>query len=449
VDLPLSWAWVLPLVVVQLVRWVAALAVRVSALAYRPAPIGAGRARDVTVVVVAGDGTATLRRALESWLAAGVRQVIVLVGAQDVAAQRIVERYPVHVLRRRASGRACLAAGWQAATGELVALVRADAVWNPDAARQAAAAFADSGVGGVSMRENTVGTGVLARLVDAEMDLRGLDGAPAASRRGAVTRPGAAAVFRRSVLREVEADYLAAAGEAGWQADVDALAARVLRAGHGLVHQRPARTWRPAPGPAAWVQARLATDRAGWRTRGRALVRDGWAWRRPATALGMLAWMLAAPAALVGPAYLVAALVTGRPDLAVLVAGAGGLGRLVLLLPHLRRRPSSLPVTVLAGPLELAAALIRLAALLPYRARRPAPDVAEAGPVVIDPALRLRPVQPVQPVQPVRPRVAPEVVTLPDQLPVQPGPTTVRVPEPGAGDGSRPAGAPQPTGRPT
>jgi hyaluronan synthase len=163
------------------------------------------------------------------------------------------------------------------------------------------------------------------------------------------------------------------------------LTSLTARLGYGTVLQRSARVWSTFPGtPGTFVRQRVRWARNTWRSDLRALLVDRWVWRHPFLAFCMLDKAVGTVTLLAAPAYLVAGL--ARRDLAfVLVLLAWWwVSRAVRILPHLRRRPSSVflvPVFVLV---TFVMAVLKLWALATVRRQRwLTRDVAVVGGQVV------------------------------------------------------------------
>src|SRR3712207_2372102 len=129
---PTDWLYYLPLGLLGLVRWVTWLVRRIPAALYRPVS-NAFRLPLSIVVPVYQEDPEILARAIESWLANDVEEVILVIDASDDVCQEVAARYGVTVLITDVPGkRDALKRGWEAASTPLVALVDSDTIWAYD-----------------------------------------------------------------------------------------------------------------------------------------------------------------------------------------------------------------------------------------------------------------------------------------------------------------------------
>jgi hyaluronan synthase len=385
------WYYVLgtPLGILGLIRWSLWLIRRIPAVLYTPI-VGNHRLPMSIVVPVYQEDPEIFATAIESWLANGVSEVILVIDSTDKACREIASRYPVTVLITDVPGkRDALRRGWNAASTELVALVDSDTIWAPDVAAEVCKPFADPRIGGVGTRQNVYRPkGFLARITDMFLDHRYYDENACQSVVGQAVSclSGRTAIYRRALLMEIEQDFM---HETFWgvqclSGDDKRLTTLILERGHLTYMQRSALVW--STFPVTWKQfrsQRLRWARNTWRSDLRALSRR-WAWRHPFLAYTMLDKAVSCFTLLVGPSYLIYSLVTQRWLFVGVLAIWWQISRSAKLLPHLRRQPSSfllIPGYVLVSWVM---ALIKIRALLTIRQQRwLTRDVAvEAGEVV-------------------------------------------------------------------
>ncbi|MEJ3654113.1 glycosyltransferase [Actinomycetes bacterium KLBMP 9759] len=375
-NLPLYYYVVgTPLGVLGLVRWGCWLVRRIPAVLYRPVE-GEFRLPVTLVVPVYQEDPDVFAAAIESWLLNDVDEIIVVVDAADAVCRDIAERYPVRVLVTDVPGkRDALRRGWRAARTELVALVDSDTLWAPDVAVEVCKPFADPAVGGVGTRQSVYGsTGFLARITDMFLDQRYFDENASQSLLGGAVSclSGRTAVYRRSLLLEVEADFMDETfmGVQCLSGDDKRLTTLILERGHRTFMQRSAEVWSTFPDRwRVFVRQRLRWARNTWRSDLRALSRR-WVWRYPFLAYTMLDKAVSSFTLLLGPAFMIYSLVVQNWVFAVVLALWWQVSRSAKLLSHIRRRPLSFFFVPGYVVMSWVMALIKIYALLTVRKQR-------------------------------------------------------------------------------
>ena len=374
----------LPLGLLGAARWTTWLLKRVPAALYRP--FEADVDLPITVVVpVYQEDPAVLAGALRTWRQEGVAEVVLVVDVTDraclaVARRAVAVRDGAPGVRIVVTGvpgkRHALHLGWEAARTPLVALVDSDTFWAPDTARRLRMPFADAGIGGVAARQNVHRPrGLLQRVTDIYLDYRYFDelSGQTVAGRSVSCLSGRTAVYRREILQRVADDFLAETflGVPCMSGDDKRLTSLTAQLGYATVLQRSARVWSTFPGtPRSFVRQRVRWARNTWRSDLRALLLDRWVWRHPFLAFCMLDKAVGAVTLLAGPVYLVAAAARGDVRFVLALVAWWWVSRAVRILPHLRRRPSSVlfvPVFVLV---TFVMAVLKLWALATVRRQR-------------------------------------------------------------------------------
>jgi hyaluronan synthase len=365
-----------PLGVLGLIRWGCWLVRRLPAVLYKPI-VNNFRLPVSVVVPVYQEDPVVFAAAIESWLAnRGVVEVILVIDSTDDVCQKIAAKYPVTVVITDVPGkRDALRKGWRAARTPLVALVDSDTIWAPNVAEEVCKPFADPKIGGVGTRQSVYGTkGVLARLTDMFLDHRYFDENASQSYLGRAVSclSGRTAVYRRQLLCEIEADFM---HETFWgvpclSGDDKRLTTLVLERGYLTYCQRTAIVWSTFPaGLKIFFKQRLRWARNTWRSDLRALSRP-WVWKHPFLAYTMIDKALAGFTVLLGPVFLVHAIVLQNWLFVGVLVLWWQISRSAKMLPHIRRRPSSfffVPAYVL---LSWFMAIIKLQALLTIRQQK-------------------------------------------------------------------------------
>jgi cellulose synthase/poly-beta-1,6-N-acetylglucosamine synthase-like glycosyltransferase len=364
-----------PLGVLGLVRWSFWLVRRIPAVLYKPMSNGSRLPISVVVPVYQEDPT-VFATAIESWLDNHTTEVIVVIDVSDTVCREVAGRYPVTVIITDVPGkRDALRQGWSRASTDLVALVDSDTIWASNVAAEVCKPFADPRIGGVGTRQNVYGsTGFLARITDMFLDHRYFDENASQSYLGRAVSclSGRTAVYRRALLCEIEWDFM---HETFWgvqclSGDDKRLTTLLLERGYLTYMQRSAQVWSTFPATwKAFVRQRLRWARNTWRSDLRALSHR-WVYRHPFLAFTMMDKLISSFTLLVGPLFMVHALVTQNWVFAGVLALWWQISRSAKLLPHLRRRPSSfffIPGYVVVSWIM---ALIKLQALFTIRRQR-------------------------------------------------------------------------------
>jgi glycosyltransferase involved in cell wall biosynthesis len=364
-----------PLGVLGLFRWSCWLVRRIPAVLYKPV-VNNFRTTMSIVVPTYQEDPVIFETAIRSWLANGVEEVILVIDASDKVCQGIAARYPVTVLITDVPGkRDALRKGWNAASTELVALVDSDTIWAPDVAAEVCKPFADPRMGGVGTRQSVYGSkGLLARLTDMFLDHRYFDENASQSLLGKAVSclSGRTAVYRRSVLMDIEQDFM---HETFWgvpclSGDDKRLTTLTLEQGHLTYMQRTAQVWSTFPdSPRVFQKQRLRWARNTWRSDLRALSRR-WVWSHPFLAYTMIDKAVSGFTVLLGPIFMVWAIVLQNWIFVGVLALWWQISRSAKLLPHIYRRPSSfffIPAYLL---FSWVMAIIKIHALLTIRKQR-------------------------------------------------------------------------------
>jgi hyaluronan synthase len=314
--------------------------------------------------------------AIQSWLANNVQEVILVIDQSDKVCQEIASRYPVTVVITDVPGkRDALVKGWNAASTEIVALVDSDTIWAPDVAAEVCKPFADPRIGGVGTRQSVYGsTGLLARLTDMFLDHRYFDENASQSLLGKAVSclSGRTAVYRRSVLMAIQQEFM---NETFWgvpclSGDDKRLTTLTLEHGYLTYMQRTAQVWSTFPdSPRVFRKQRLRWARNTWRSDLRALSRR-WVWGHPFLAYTMVDKALSGFTVLLGPIFMVWALVAQNWIFCAVLALWWQISRSAKLLPHLYRRPSSFFFIPAYVVFSWVMAIIKLHALITIRKQR-------------------------------------------------------------------------------
>jgi hypothetical protein len=205
-----------------------------------------------------------LERAVRSWLANGVSEVLLVLPDDEPAnVERAREAFAddpqVRILTTDdPAKRNSLTIGIEAATQPIVVLSDSDTLWEPDLLRNLLMPFADLQVGGVGSRQRVVdpGSSVWRRAADWMLDAKYLTYIPAMSRAGGVScLSGRTVAYRREPLLRVLPDLK---GETFWgrqcvSGDDGRLTWLILNLGLKTVYQQNAVAWTMMPDTARGV----------------------------------------------------------------------------------------------------------------------------------------------------------------------------------------------------
>ena len=281
-----------PLGVLGLFRWSCWLVRRIPAVMYKPI-VNNYRTTMSIVVPTYQEDPVIFETAIRSWLANQVEEIILVIDESDRVCQEIAARYPVTVLITDVPGkRDALRKGWNAASTDLVALVDSDTIWAPDVAAEVQTVRRPA-YRGVGTRQSVYGSkGLLARLTDMFLDHRYFDENASQSLLGKAVSclSGRTAIYRRSVLMDIEQDFM---HETFWgvpclSGDDKRLTTLTLERGHLTYMQRTAQVWSTFPdSPRVFRKQRLRWARNTWRSDLRALS-NRWVWSHPFLAYTMI-----------------------------------------------------------------------------------------------------------------------------------------------------------------
>ena len=359
---------VLPIGVVGIISWSVWLTRFSLSRLYRPTPDGFTTTTSAVIPAFREDPD-ILDRCLDSWLAEGPTEIIVV---PDVGDHEVIRR-----LQRRAQSepslvvlpivhtgkRSALGAGIRQARGEILVLADSDTSWEPGLLRAVQAPFADRKVGGVGTRQNAylANTSVWRRVADWMIDVRYLDYVRAQSRAGAVAcLSGRTVAYRRSVvmpvLEHLEDEFFL--GRRCISGDDGRLTWLVLASGYKTVYQSNARAMSMFPDAGrAFLKQRLRWSRNSYRCYLTAMWK-GWFWHQPFICqLSVLQVMLTPLTMGLAMIYLAGWLLHPGPVVPIIAIGWLLLGRCVRGISHLRQKPGDIWVLPLVAVMTIVVAL--------------------------------------------------------------------------------------------
>jgi cellulose synthase/poly-beta-1,6-N-acetylglucosamine synthase-like glycosyltransferase len=365
----------LPLGILGLVRWTCWLIRRAPAALYQSVKEDYVLPLSIVVPVYQEDPE-IFARAVESWLANGVDEVVLVIDVTDHACRQVAARYPVTVVITDVPGkRDALRRGWEACSTDLVALVDSDTIWADDVATEVCKPFADPSVGGVGTRQNVYNPkGFLQRVNDMFLDYRYFDenAAQTVMGRAVSCLSGRTAVYRRALLLEIANDFMDETfmGVPCMSGDDKRLTTLILERGHLTYMQRSARVWSTFPGTLRiFLKQRLRWARNTWRSDLRALSRR-WVWRRPFLAYTMIDKGVSSFTLLFSPIFMTLAILRQDWFFVACLAGWWWVSRSMKILPHLVRKPSSVLLIPGFVAISFLMAVVKLCALATIRKQR-------------------------------------------------------------------------------
>ncbi|MGR6963675.1 glycosyltransferase [Geodermatophilus sp. URMC 61] len=362
-----DWHLLLPIGVVGVLSWSIWLIRKVLSGRYR-STVNLFRTTTSVVVPSFREDPDVLDRCLDSWLAQGPTEVIVVLDMKDTEAfARLTARDDARlsVISFAHQGkRSALGVGIRAARGEVLVLCDSDTVWLPGVLSSVQMPFVDPAVGAVSTRQNVYqpDSSIWRRVADWIIDLRYLDYVPATSRAGAVVCvSGRTAAYRRSavlpVLEHLEHEFFL--GRRCIAGDDGRLTWLMLASGYKTVHQSSARAQSMFPSTfRAFCKQRVRWSRNSYRCYLTAAW-NGWLWRVPLVSQVTVLQILSTPVTMFAAVYYVVASASddrGWQALGLSLAWVL-IGRAIRSTSHLRRRPQDLAI------LPLVAVVIALVAL--------------------------------------------------------------------------------------
>jgi cellulose synthase/poly-beta-1,6-N-acetylglucosamine synthase-like glycosyltransferase len=362
-----DWHLLLPVGVVGVLSWSIWLIRKVLSARYR-STVNLFRTTTSVVVPSFREDPDVLERCLDSWLAQGPTEVIVVLDVEDTEAfARLTARDDARltVISFAHQGkRSALGVGIRAAKGEVLVLCDSDTIWLPGVLSAVQMPFVDPAVGAVGTRQNVYQpmSSVWRRVADWIIDMRYLDYVPATSRAGAVVCvSGRTAAYRRSavlpVLEHLEHEFFL--GRRCIAGDDGRLTWLVLASGYRTVHQNSARALSMFPSTfRAFCKQRVRWSRNSYRCYLTAAW-NGWLWRVPLVSQVTVLQILFTPVTMFAAVYYVVASASSDRGWQALGLSLTWVlvGRAIRSASHLRRRPQDLLL------LPLVAVVIALVAL--------------------------------------------------------------------------------------
>lgn len=368
-------AVLVPLGLIGFVRWLSWLIRRVPAALYQSYE-SSYEATLAVVTPVYQEDPAIFRAAIESWLANDVEQIICVIDATDLEAQRVAAEYPVEVIVTDVPGkRDALRRGWEAARTSIVALVDSDTLWARDVRREVLKPFADPRIGGVGTRQNVYNPASLWQHInDMYLDYRYFDEIASQTRVGKAVSclSGRTAVYRRELLLEISDDFLGETflGLPCNSGEDKRLTSLTHARGFSTYMQRSARVWSTfPPNMTTFFKQRLRWARNTWRSDLRALS-SRWMYRHKFLAFTTVDKAVGGFTLMVSPVFMALAIVHSNWQVVAVLAGWWWVSRAAKHLPHLHRRPSHFFLIPAFVVVSFMVAITKIYALVTVRRQR-------------------------------------------------------------------------------
>jgi len=379
-----------PLGVIGLWRWSFWLVRRIGAAAYRPKtqpwPEDEPRPMVSVVTPVYNEDQELFDEAVRSWQRNGVDEIVAVIDKSNVRHIMRCQRDYVNdpttstqfrmIITPKPGKRAALCDGIEMATGDLIALVDSDTIWDENVTEKVVPFFAKPTMGGVTVAQRISNPHSIGNvLFDILLWTRYREEVPFLLGVGKVfnTLSGRTAFYRREALLSPEHKnmhdlrhefFLGGRAVSG---DDKRLSHLVIRQGWETGYARGTTVYTPGLGTLKnFFKQRLRWTRNSWRADLRA-VAQGWVWRHPGLALFMIDRFVMPFVMLIGPVVFTMALINHD----YVFAGILGLwwlaSRFIRIFGYFKLHPSKilyLPLYTLYGYINAALKIYAFATLM-------------------------------------------------------------------------------------
>jgi hyaluronan synthase len=301
----------IPLGLIGLWRWSFWLVRRIGAAAYRPNvgswPEGEKFLKVSVVTPVYNEDPELFDQAVRSWQRNGVHEIVAVIDKSNVKHIMRCQRQYVDdptsttkfrlIVTPKPGKRAALCDGIELATGDLIALVDSDTVWDDDVVEKTIPHFQNPRIGAATLAQRISNPDTVANvLFDMLLWSRYREEVPFLLGMGRVfnTLSGRTAFYRREALLDPNADNMHDLrhefffGARAISGDDKRLSHLVIREGWETAYVRGPLVYTQGLGSIKdFIKQRLRWTRNSWRADLRA-VAQGWVWAHPALALFMI-----------------------------------------------------------------------------------------------------------------------------------------------------------------
>jgi hyaluronan synthase len=378
-----------PLSIIGLWRWSYWLIRRLGAAAYRPKvrpwPEGEKRPSVTIVTPVYNEDPELFDKAVRSWMLNGVEEIVAVIDKSNVShimhCQREYVDAPMSptrfklVVTPKPGKRAALCDGIELATGDLIALVDSDTLWDDDVVEKTIPYFRDPAVGGATVAQRISNPDSIGNvLFDILLFQRYREEVPFLLGVGRVfnTLSGRTAFYRRQALldpdfrnmHDLRHEFFL--GSRAVSGDDKRLSHLVIAQGWDTAYVLGTTVYTPGLGGLKdFFKQRLRWTRNSWRSDLRAMV-HGWVWKHPALAFFMIDRFVSPFFMLIGPVVFVLAVWNRQYTFASVLAAWWLISRFIRVFGYFRLHPDKilyLPAYVAYGYANAALKIYAMATL--------------------------------------------------------------------------------------
>ncbi len=352
-----------PLGLIGLWRWSFWLVRRIGAAAYRPNvkpwPEGEKFLKVSVVTPVYNEDPDVFDEAVRSWQRNGVHEIVAVIDKSNIKHIMRCQREYVDdptsstkfrlIVTPKPGKRAALCDGIELATGELIALVDSDTIWDDDVLVKTIPHFQNPRIGAATLAQRISNPDTVANvLFDMLLWSRYKEEVPFLLGMGRVfnTLSGRTAFYRREALLDPNTDNMHDLrhefffGARAISGDDKRLSHLVIRQGWETAYVRGPVVYTPGLGSIkAFFKQRLRWTRNSWRADLRA-VAQGWVWAHPALALFMIDRFALPFLMLIGPVVFAISLMDGQYTFAGILLAWWLTSRFVRVFGYFRMHPS-------------------------------------------------------------------------------------------------------------
>jgi len=352
-----------PLGLIGLWRWSFWLVRRIGAAAYRPKvqpwPEGEKFLKVSVVTPVYNEDPDVFDQAVRSWQRNGVHEIVAVIDKSNIKHIMRCQREYVDdptsptkfrlIVTPKPGKRAALCDGIELATGELIALVDSDTIWDDDVLVKTIPHFQNPRIGAATLAQRISNPDTVANvLFDMLLWSRYKEEVPFLLGMGRVfnTLSGRTAFYRREALLDPNTDNMHDLrhefffGARAISGDDKRLSHLVIRQGWETAFVRGPVVYTPGLGSMkAFFKQRLRWTRNSWRADLRA-VAQGWIWAHPALALFMIDRFALPFMMLIGPVVFAISLIDGQYTFAGILLAWWLISRFVRVFGYFRMHPS-------------------------------------------------------------------------------------------------------------
>ena len=352
-----------PLGLIGLWRWSFWLVRRIGAAAYRPRvqpwPEGEKFLKVSVVTPVYNEDPDVFDQAVRSWQRNGVHEIVAVIDKSNIKHIMRCQREYVDdpssstkfrlIVTPKPGKRAALCDGIELATGELIALVDSDTIWDDDVLVKTIPHFQNPRIGAATLAQRISNPDTVANvLFDMLLWSRYKEEVPFLLGMGRVfnTLSGRTAFYRREALLDPNTDNMHDLrhefffGARAISGDDKRLSHLVIRQGWETAFVRGPVVYTLGLGSMkAFFKQRLRWTRNSWRADLRA-VAQGWIWAHPALALFMIDRFALPFMMLIGPVVFAISLIDGQYTFAGILLAWWLISRFVRVFGYFRMHPS-------------------------------------------------------------------------------------------------------------